>query len=49
VRRAGDFSFNSNQPYSFVGEDLASWRAYKVEVAEIGQATAQALAVDAAQ
>lgn len=29
---AGDFSFNSNQPYSFVGEDFASWKAYKVEV-----------------
>jgi uncharacterized repeat protein (TIGR01451 family) len=30
---AGDFSFNSNQPYSFVGAEFASWRAYKVEVA----------------
>ena len=30
---AGDFSFNSNQPYSFVGSDFASWKAYKVEVA----------------
>jgi len=29
---AGEFSFNSNQPYSFVGEDFASWKAYKVEV-----------------
>lgn len=29
---AGDFSFNSNQPYSFVGSDFASWKAYKVEV-----------------
>jgi hypothetical protein len=30
---ADDFSFNSNQPYAFVGEDFASWKAFKVEVA----------------
>jgi hypothetical protein len=30
---AGDFIFNSNQPYSFVGSDFASWKSYKVEVA----------------
>jgi hypothetical protein len=30
---AGDFSFNRDEPYFFVGEDFASWRAYKVEVA----------------
>ena len=29
----GDFPFNREEPYSFVGEDFASWRAYKVEVA----------------
>jgi hypothetical protein len=30
---AGDFSFNRDQPYRFVGSDFASWRAYKVEIA----------------
>ncbi len=30
---ASDFSFNSNQPYAFVGHDFANWKAYKVEVA----------------
>jgi len=29
---AGDTSFNRDQPYSFVGADFASWKAYKVEV-----------------
>ena len=29
---AGDLSFNKDQPYSFVGSDFASWKAYKVEV-----------------
>ena len=29
---AGDFSFNRNQPYYWVGEDFAFWRASKVEV-----------------
>lgn len=27
-----DFSFNSNQPYRFIGADFASWKAFKVEV-----------------
>jgi hypothetical protein len=27
-----DISFNSNQPYAFVGQDFASWKAYKVVV-----------------
>lgn len=30
---AGDITFNRNQPYSFVGEDFAHWRVYKVEIA----------------
>jgi hypothetical protein len=30
---SGDISFNRDQPYSFVGADFASWKAYKVEVA----------------
>ena len=30
---AGDSSFNSTQPYAFVGSDFAHWKAYKVEVA----------------
>lgn len=34
---AGDFSFNRDQPYSFVGEDFASWKTYKVEVEVDGQ------------
>lgn len=29
---AGDFSFNKNQPYAFVGSDFADWKAYQVEV-----------------
>lgn len=30
---AGDITFNSDsEPYSFVGADFASWKAYKVEV-----------------
>jgi hypothetical protein len=29
---AGDSTFNHDQPYSFVGSDFASWKAYKVEV-----------------
>ena len=29
---AGDSTFNRDQPYSFVGSDFASWKAYKVEV-----------------
>jgi hypothetical protein len=29
---AGDFIFNSDEPYSFVGSEFASWKAYKVEV-----------------
>ena len=29
---AGDDAFNRDQPYSFVGPDFASWKAYKVEV-----------------
>lgn len=28
----GDFSFNRDQPYRFIGADFASWKAYKVEV-----------------
>ncbi len=31
---AGDNEFNKSQPYHFVGTDFASWRAYKVEVAD---------------
>jgi hypothetical protein len=27
-----DSSFNSTQPYAFVGSDFSSWKAYKVEV-----------------
>jgi hypothetical protein len=27
-----DSSFNRDQPYSFVGEDFASWKAYSVEI-----------------
>jgi len=27
-----DFSFNSSQPYSFVGQDFAPWKAFKVEI-----------------
>ena len=30
---ANDFGFNSSQPYAFVGQDFASWKAYKVEIA----------------
>lgn len=30
---ADDFSFNSNQPYAFVGQDFSSWKAFKVEIA----------------
>lgn len=30
---ADDTSFNSTQPYAFVGADFASWKAFKVEVA----------------
>lgn len=30
---AGDPTFNKDQPYYFVGNDFASWKAYKVEVA----------------
>lgn len=30
---AGDNSFNKNQPYSFVGQDFASWRTFKVTTA----------------
>lgn len=29
---ATSISFNSNQPYSFVGDDFASWKVFKVEV-----------------
>jgi hypothetical protein len=29
---AGDPSFNRDEPYFFVGEDFASWKAYRVEV-----------------
>ena len=29
---AGDFSFNKNKPYAFVGSDFADWKAYQVEV-----------------
>jgi hypothetical protein len=29
---SGDVSFNSGQPYYFVGDDFASWKTYKVEV-----------------
>ncbi|WP_163999560.1 hypothetical protein [Pyxidicoccus caerfyrddinensis] len=29
----GDYTFNSKQPYRFIGADFASWKAYKVEVA----------------
>jgi hypothetical protein len=29
----GDVAFNKDQPYSFVGNDFADWKAYKVEVA----------------
>ena len=29
---AGDFTFNRDQAYSFVGSDFALWKAYKVEV-----------------
>jgi hypothetical protein len=28
-----DFSFNSDQPYAFVGDVFSTWKAYKVEVA----------------
>nr|MBA3967409.1 hypothetical protein [Nitrospirales bacterium] len=32
---AGDITFNSDpEPYSFVGADFASWKAYKVEVSD---------------
>jgi hypothetical protein len=27
-----DSSFNSNEPYAFVGKDFASWKAFKVEI-----------------
>ncbi|RKH67184.1 hypothetical protein D7W81_14260 [Corallococcus aberystwythensis] len=30
---AGDFGFNRDQPYRFIGADFATWKAYKVEVA----------------
>jgi hypothetical protein len=30
---ADDVTFNSSQPYAFVGQDFASWKAFKVEVA----------------
>ena len=30
---SGDISFNRDQPYFFVGEDFASWKTFKVEVA----------------
>ena len=29
---AGDDSFNSNEPYCFVGADFASWKVFEVEV-----------------
>jgi hypothetical protein len=29
---ATDITFNSNQPYFFVGDDFAAWKVYKVEV-----------------
>ena len=29
---AGDNSYNKNQPYHFIGEDFASWKAYRVEI-----------------
>jgi hypothetical protein len=29
---AGDFTFNRDEPYHFVGEDFARWEAYTVEV-----------------
>jgi hypothetical protein len=29
---AGDETFNSDEPYCFVGEDFASWKVYSVEV-----------------
>jgi hypothetical protein len=29
---AGDNMFNHDQPYSFVGSDFTSWKAYKVEI-----------------
>jgi hypothetical protein len=29
---AGDFAFNRNEPYAFVGADFASWKTYKVEI-----------------
>ncbi len=29
---AGDFGFNKDAPYAFVGSDFAHWKAYKVEV-----------------
>jgi hypothetical protein len=30
---AGDVSFNRDQPYKFIGNDFATWKAFKVEVA----------------
>ncbi|WP_147447041.1 hypothetical protein [Corallococcus sp. CA054B] len=30
---AGDYGFNRDQPYRFIGADFATWKAYKVEVA----------------
>ena len=30
---ANDSSFNSSEPYAFVGQDFASWKAYSVEIA----------------
>lgn len=30
---SNDIGFNRNQPYAFVGSDFASWRAFKVEIA----------------
>jgi len=29
---AGDWSFNRDQPYAFVGPDFASWNSFKVEI-----------------
>src|SRR5262249_41608574 len=30
---SGDMVFNRDQPYRFIGNDFATWKAYKVEVA----------------
>jgi hypothetical protein len=29
---AGDFTYNGNQPYKFIGDDFSRWMTYKVEI-----------------